>query len=545
MPARGRPFERGTQRARDAARRGGLRTAASRRKIVGPWPDLDVPTLMNVAGLTDDSWRPWRALWRCTLALPQEPDDARFWTAHTGRPQTPATPASEVWIVAGRRGGKSRMAALVALTRALSFDAAARLAPGELAVVPVIAADKKQARVTFRYLRALCDLDPVRPYVHRILRDGIELRTGVNVEVMAASFRTLRGYTVISAVLDEVAFWRDEATSTNPDVEILDALRPGMATVPGALLVAISSPYARRGALWEMYERYYGTPDAHVVIVNADTQSLNPVVPDHVIARAYAEDPVAAASEYGSAGTIAFRSDVEAYVEPAAIQAVTVLDRRELPPVLGTPYVAFADPSGGAQDAFTLAIAHPEGDHAVLDAVRERRPPFSPDAVVEEYAALLHSYGLTDVTGDRYAGLWPVERFGVHGIRYTASEHSKSDLYRELLAPLNSGRLQLLDLPALRNQLAGLERRVSRAGKDSIDHAPGGHDDVANACAGALTLALPAAASGGRPLMWSLGKGATGGVGVDDTPPAKPAGFIEPNLERVYYPTYYDDPYDD
>jgi hypothetical protein len=34
-----------------------------------------------------------------------------------------------------------------------------------------------------------------------------------------------------------------------------------------------------------------------------------------------------------------------------------------------------------------------------------------------------------------------------------------------------------------------LERRTARGGKDSIDHSPGQHDDVANAVAGALVLA--------------------------------------------------------
>jgi hypothetical protein len=34
------------------------------------------------------------------------------------------------------------------------------------------------------------------------------------------------------------------------------------------------------------------------------------------------------------------------------------------------------------------------------------------------------------------------------------------------------------------HQLVGLERRTSRGGRDSIDHAPGGHDDLANSVAG-------------------------------------------------------------
>ena len=104
------------------------------------------------------------------------------------------------------------MASLVALYCGIRFDSK-QLAPGELAVVPLIAADRRQARIVMHDLRALCTLEDFHPYVNRIMRDGIELRTNVNVGVMTASFRTVRGYTAIACVLDEVAFWRDESTS--------------------------------------------------------------------------------------------------------------------------------------------------------------------------------------------------------------------------------------------------------------------------------------------------------------------------------------------
>jgi hypothetical protein len=58
-----------------------------------------------------------------------------------------------------------------------------------------------------------------------------------------------------------------------------------------------------------------------------------------------------------------------------------------------------------------------------------------------------------------------------------------------LLPLLNAGRCNLLDLPRLVVQIAGLERRTAPGGKDSIDHPPGAHDDCANAAAGALLLA--------------------------------------------------------
>lgn len=138
--------------------------------------------------------------------------------------------------------------------------------------------------------------------------------------------------------------------------------------------------------------------------------------------------------------------------------------------------------------AYTLGIAHLDGGLAVLDAVREVRPPFSPESVVIDFAALLKGYRLSKVTGDFYGGEWPGERFRTHGITYIRSEKPKGDIYRDSLPRLNSRTLQLLDLPRLTSQLCGLERRTSRGGRDSIDHAPGGFDDVCNAAMGALLL---------------------------------------------------------
>jgi hypothetical protein len=137
----------------------------------------------------------------------------------------------------------------------------------------------------------------------------------------------------------------------------------------------------------------------------------------------------------------------------------------------------------------TLAIAHASDGIAVLDAVREVRPPFSPEAVVVEFSDLLKTYRLTSVTGDRYAGEWPRERFREHGVEYVISEKPTSQIYGDFLPLLNSGKTELLDLPRLISQLCGLERRAARSGRDAISHAPGAHDDLVNAASGALLLA--------------------------------------------------------
>jgi len=140
----------------------------------------------------------------------------------------------------------------------------------------------------------------------------------------------------------------------------------------------------------------------------------------------------------------------------------------------------------------TLGIAHKTtspDERVIVDAVREVRPPFSPSAVVDEFAILLKSYRVSKVVGDHYGGEFVKEPFRRHGISYEVCKAPKSDLFRDMLPLLNSGRITLPRHDRLIAQIVGLERRVSRAGRDSIDHAPGAHDDIANAVGGVVASA--------------------------------------------------------
>lgn len=359
------------------------------------------------------------------------------------------------------------------------------MVPGERGTVLVIAADRRQARVIFRYITALITETPLIAGLvdGEVTQDGIDLSNGITIEISTANFRSVRGYTLVAALCDEIAFWMGD-DSANPDSEILGALRPAMTTMlPDAMLLCASSPYAQRGALYDAFRKYYGRDDAPVLVWRASTLTMNPSVPRSVIDEAYERDPANAAAEYDAQ----FRSDIEAFVSREVVDACIVRGRYELPPMDTLRYAGFVDPSGGSADSMTLAVVHREGDRVVLDAVREMKPPFSPEEVVTEFAKLLNSYRIKTVIGDRYAGLWPREQFLVHGIHYEPSAKPKSDLYRDMLPILNGGRAELLDHPKLVAQLCALERRTARGGRDSIDHPPGSHDDVANCVAGALT----------------------------------------------------------
>ncbi len=221
------------------------------------------------------------------------------------------------------------------------------------------------------------------------------------------------------------------------------------------------------------------------MVARGTTRDFNPDLPQSIIDKALDRDHAAASAEY----LAEFRTDVEGFLTREAVEACVTLGVRERPSERKHGYVCFVDPSGGSSDAFTLAIAHTENKTQILDLIRERKPPFSPEQVVEEFAKIVRSYRCTKVYGDRYGGEWPREQFRKHGVNYEPSEKPKSELYRDLLPLINSGAVDLLEHDRLVTQLTSLERRTARGGRDSIDHAPGAHDDIANSVAGALALA--------------------------------------------------------
>jgi hypothetical protein len=185
-----------------------------------------------------------------------------------------------------------------------------------------------------------------------------------------------------------------------------------------------------------------------------------------------------------------FRTGTSTLLDPDALAACVAEGVREVAAQRDTAYHSFVDAaSGSGKDAFTVGIAHRDGERVVLDVVRAWPPPFNPSNAIAEAAVLLKSYGLWETTGDRYAPGFVNEGFRAHGIRYQPSERDRSALYLDLLPSVNAGAVVLLDDAALLRALRGLERRRGASGRDRVDHRPGAHDDRANAAAGALVLA--------------------------------------------------------
>ena len=443
------------------------------------------------------SWAGWRVLLLAIMGEELTDAERDLYRTLTDREREPVEPVREFWGVVGRRGGKSRAMGTLGAFLAGCVDHRGVLAPGQRGRLPIIAASKDQADEVMAYtVGAFEQSTALRPLIENIVDRTLSLRSKIDIQVRALSFRNLRGSTNIGVICDELAYWRSDDSAT-PDKEVVDALKPSLATTKGPL-IGISSPYARKGVLYQAFARDFGAAGrARVLVAKAATEVLNPSIDRDFLAAAYEDDPVAAAAEFGAE----WRGDLADFIPRDVVDAAVVEKRTELPFVPGLRYVGFVDASGGSADSMTMAIAHRDKDgRGILDVVREIRPPFSPEAVVEEFCDVLKAYRIARVTGDAYAGEWPRERFRVHGVGYDVSDVHRSQIYLDTLPLLNSRKVELLDQPRLIAQLCALERRTATSGKDTINHPKGGHDDIINAAAGALRLA---ASKGGGPMIVS------------------------------------------
>jgi hypothetical protein len=443
------------------------------------------PHLLGASIKDHVSFAPWEALLAAAFGLPLSDDQLALYRQCTSRRVPPGEAAAYLWLVIGRRGGKSFAMSLIAVYLAVFRNWRKYLSPGERAICLVVAADREQAKILHRYCQGILSPPLLASQVLNVTASEIELKGNVVIEVVTRSYRTVRGRSVCVAVLDELSFWRDD-DSANPDSAVLNAVRASMATFGSdAMVIAGSSPYAKRGVLWDAFRRWHGREDARNLVWRASTRTMNPTVPQEFIDAEFERDPASASGEYDAN----FRSDIAAFVDLEVLQSCVPDNLFEIPPASNVHYAAFADPSGGSSDSMTLAIAHRDPDGVlVLDCVRETLAPFQPETVVADFCETLAAYSVSTVTGDRYAGEWPREQFSKRGISYVSSEKVKSDIYRDMLPILNSRQCQLLDIKRLISQFHGLERRTARGGRDSIDHPPGLHDDIANAVAGSLVL---------------------------------------------------------
>jgi hypothetical protein len=439
------------------------------------------PRLLGAAVGDISPWSTWMVALKSAFGLGLITDKEReTFATIAGNRSPPEHRVREFWCLVGRRGGKSRIAAALAVF--FSCFVPHKVAKGERPMVLVLAMSTDQALSVFTYAKAFLTESPVlRREIDSITRNEIRLKNGVTIAIHANSFRSVRGRTLLACIFDEVAYWRDD-TSATPDTETYSAVKPGLASTSG-MLIGISTPYRKTGLLHQKWRDHFGV-DGDTLVVQGPTSLFNPSLSTDEIASQRAADPTAAGAEWDAE----FRTELTAYLDDALIERAIAYGRPlELPPRPGITYQAHIDASGGVgNDSYTCCIAHKENDQYVIDLCRGTVGAFDPHEITRAYAALLKEFWCYSVCGDFYGAEWVTSAWSATGIRYTRSPIAKSQIYQEVAPLFARGLVSLPDHPQLRRELRLLERRTHRSGKDSVDHGRNGHDDFANAMAGVL-----------------------------------------------------------
>jgi phage terminase large subunit-like protein len=191
-------------------------------------------------------------------------------------------------FLVGRRSGKSKIAALIGGFEALFGGHEMKLSKGESGMLPIISPTKFQSGIVWRYLRAIFDT-PLLSAEMQDARDSdktMVLRNGLRIVTLAGDWRTVRGPSVVCAILDEVCFHGvEEESRIRSDTELVRALRPALLTTQGKL-IAISSKYARKGWAYRQWRRQHGAnresgtfkKDWTTLVWDTDSLTMNPAL---------------------------------------------------------------------------------------------------------------------------------------------------------------------------------------------------------------------------------------------------------------------------
>jgi hypothetical protein len=197
---------------------------------------LDDAALLAGA-LPGDSWANWRMLLVALMGEPLTSVERQSFKALTGREAEAGVMVDTFLAVAGRRSGKSRAMAVIAIYLSCLCEWADDLALGERGLAMFLAPSERQAKTVY-YATAIIDHVPLlADLVTNRTAEVVTLSTGIDLEIQAANWRRARGGTAVCVVLDECAYLHSAEDSGNRDEDIYAAVRPSLATTGGPMLL--------------------------------------------------------------------------------------------------------------------------------------------------------------------------------------------------------------------------------------------------------------------------------------------------------------------
>jgi hypothetical protein len=410
--------------------------------------------------------------------------------------------------VCGARAGKSYVLGALRLLHLALTVPLTTLAPGELAVALIVAPDLRLARQVLRYALGAAESVPsIKDLIGSSTSDGFTLARPdggtVSVECLPATRggSAVRGRSLVGAVLDESAFFRDESYQVN-DLEVFRAVAPRV--LRGGQVVIASTPWAEAGLLFDFHKRNHGHP---VDAISAHAPTLLLRDDEHTrsyVAREVARDPQNAAREYGAefmpAGS-------DAFFDPRAIDAA--VDDALVMPLPKRDHMRFTCGAdfGFTRDSSALVVLERDPVRYSVADVVELQPskgaPLVPSSVVEHFATVVHRYDTDHVIADAHYREAIAEHMSAQKLYLRAAPEGamgKAESYQIARSLLHEGKVRLPKHERLLRQLREVVARPTPGGGVTITSPRwrmGGHGDLVSA----LVLALFEAARGSAPTV--------------------------------------------
>ena len=160
----------------------------------------------------------------------------RLCTGWERKPQFAPGGFKTALFLIGRRGGKSRVISIVGAYEATLAEHDKKLAKGEKGILPTISPTKSQSGIIKNYLRSIFETDHLKNEHVEKTKEGFELVNNISVRVLANDFRTIRGYILVYAILEETCYLGlEENAHIKSDTELVRAVRPGLGALGGGI----------------------------------------------------------------------------------------------------------------------------------------------------------------------------------------------------------------------------------------------------------------------------------------------------------------------
>jgi hypothetical protein len=408
-------------------------------------------------------------------------------------------------LIVGRRGGKSLIAAMLAIYCAIKLNWKPFLKKTPAATVAILSHSIEFSEEILELIKELIEASPILTrlidHSKKHTKSTFNLSvpfvgkqgttySRVTVKVGTASKKTIRGKAICALLCDEIAFWNLDEKAAERDEDILRAARPSLLQFKGnSMLLKLSSPSIRQGVLYDEYTKgQKRTLPPNYINLKAPSWVWNTILGQKEILTEYQLDPQGFDCEYRAN----FVDSISTFILPEYVDLCTQQGISFLapdPPNSNTVYVAAID-AAFKKDRFAFTIVGWNGHRLRQYIVKTwegvRHKPVKAKDVAEYASKIMKDFKINKIYADQYAFQPLKEIFEQHNLMLEERPFTntyKKKIYFNLKKHIHNRTIDLLDNKICINEIKQLQVEQAATGTIRIGHQVGGGDDCSDSLA--------------------------------------------------------------